>query len=392
MVTASYLATRPLRVAFFQSYRAIVDGEMSGGGTYETALLGILEELKSAGEIELVHFLPRSSGDRRPLPREHQGSPVVGYRPTLIERWVGDRPDSLFTRSALTRGWLTTKNLLEKQGIDLVYFSSLNHTALRLDTIPFIFTVWDTGHRDLPGFPETSSHREWVTRENLYSMAVPRAVHVMTDSVTTGKRLEDLYGLVPERWSSIGLLPHVPTLAPSAPLVDGDYIIYPAARWPHKNHATLFRAMVGVRKIHPELRLVLTGDDHGHGEALKHDIARLGLQGVVRDLGLVSREDLYVLIRDAKALVMPSLFGPTNLPPLEALGLGTPAIVSDIHRFEPEISSRLIAVPTTDSSAWAKAIISSLRKKKPAPVSYSFDTAREEIRRVFAHFAAERQI
>jgi hypothetical protein len=37
------------------------------------------------------------------------------------------------------------------------------------------------------------------------------------------------------------------------------FLLYPARRWPHKNHARLFEAFALVRVARPELRLVLTG-------------------------------------------------------------------------------------------------------------------------------------
>src|SRR5207248_1179690 len=37
------------------------------------------------------------------------------------------------------------------------------------------------------------------------------------------------------------------------------FLLYPARRWPHKNHARLFEAFALLRAERPELRLVLTG-------------------------------------------------------------------------------------------------------------------------------------
>ena len=40
------------------------------------------------------------------------------------------------------------------------------------------------------------------------------------------------------------------------------FLLYPANRWPHKNHDRLFDAFALVRRERPELRLVLTGQGH----------------------------------------------------------------------------------------------------------------------------------
>jgi glycosyltransferase involved in cell wall biosynthesis len=54
--------------------------------------------------------------------------------------------------------------------------------------------------------------------------------------------------------------------------------------------------------------------------------------GPVHILGIVTREDLLDLYVGARALVYVSYFGPENLPPLEAFGLGCPVIVSKVSR------------------------------------------------------------
>ncbi|MGL5932158.1 MAG: glycosyltransferase, partial [Cetobacterium sp.] len=50
--------------------------------------------------------------------------------------------------------------------------------------------------------------------------------------------------------------------------------------------------------------------------------------------GYVDNKELKKLIAEAKVLVQPSLYEGFGIPPLEALALGTPAIVSDIDVFK----------------------------------------------------------
>jgi glycosyltransferase involved in cell wall biosynthesis len=60
----------------------------------------------------------------------------------------------------------------------------------------------------------------------------------------------------------------------------------------------------------------------------------LGLEQNVIFGGFIDDEALFTLYKNAAALVMPTFFGPTNIPPIEALFLGCPALLSDIggHR------------------------------------------------------------
>src|SRR5262249_24334293 len=97
------------------------------------------------------------------------------------------------------------------------------------------------------------------------------------------------------------------------------FLLYPANRWPHKNHARLYEAFALARRDRPELQLVLTGT--GHDPA--------ALPEGVESRGRVPYDDLVRLYRPASALVFPSLYEGFVLPPLEAMACGTPVAVSN---------------------------------------------------------------
>ena len=377
-------AVSPVHVALFHPYSAFLDGDATGGAIYEQAALDLLRTIRP--QITITHFVPASSQGKE-LPRStRHGEPIHFYRATLLERWVSEKPHTFFSLVIVALGLLRTRNQLKDLGINLAYFSSPSHMALRLGNFPFIFTVWDTGHRDLPDFEEMASPKEYATRENLYQNAIPNAFHVMVESEITGKKLEKLYGLQPENWSAIGLLPRVDDVPIIEPSIEGDYIIYPAARWRHKNHETLFRAFKKVLEDDPGLKLVLTGSDAGYGAELANLISEIGIGEAVVDLGLVSRGELLGLIKHSKALVMPTLLGPTNIPPLEALALGTHAIISDVHDYGTEVDDFVTKVPATDPSAWAETILTVLRQESPKPVGFSWDEAIAAHEGVFSSF------
>ena len=385
--TASGVTESPLRVALFHPYSAFLDGEATGGATYEQSALGLLRSLRP--QIGIIHFVPAGSRGKILPTATRLGEPILAYRPSWFERWVSEKPHNLMSSSIVKLGLLKTRNQLRELDADLAYFSSPSHMALRLGDFPFIFTVWDTGHRDLPGFDEMASPKEYATRENLYQNAIPKAFHVMVESEATGRKLEKFYGLQSQTWSAIGLLPRVDDVPIIEPSIEGDYIIYPAARWRHKNHETLFRALEKVVEDVPDLKLVLTGAEAGYGAELANLISEMGIADSVIDLGLVSRGELLGLIKHSKALLMPTLLGPTNIPPLEALALGTHAIISDVHDFGTEVDDLVTKVPATEPSAWAEAIMTVVRQESPNPVSFSWDEAVEAHEAVFSRFIGQ---
>ena len=53
--------------------------------------------------------------------------------------------------------------------------------------------------------------------------------------------------------------------------------------------------------------------------------------------GFVSDENITYLYRHAVGMIMPSYFGPTNIPPLEAMALGCPVAVSDKYAMPEQV-------------------------------------------------------
>jgi glycosyltransferase involved in cell wall biosynthesis len=87
---------------------------------------------------------------------------------------------------------------------------------------------------------------------------------------------------------------------------------------------------------------------------------------------------------------MPSLLGPTNIPPLEAVAMGTRTIVSDAHDSDFVASAALCVVPALDSVAWAVAISQQLKTPPPEPrVRESRERAFAVHEEVFRRMAAE---
>jgi glycosyltransferase involved in cell wall biosynthesis len=96
------------------------------------------------------------------------------------------------------------------------------------------------------------------------------------------------------------------------------FILYPAHRWPHKNHGRLLEAFARVRRRRPELRLVLTGAGHPGAPP----------PAGVEDRGHVPIGELARLYQTAAALVYPSLYEGFGQPPLEAMASGCPVAVA----------------------------------------------------------------
>jgi glycosyltransferase involved in cell wall biosynthesis len=273
--------------------------------------------------------------------------------------------------------------------IDLLWFPSPSEIISQIRDIPFVMTVWDLAHRQLQVFPEFSSGTTWTRREKMYQENVGRAFHVVTDSRVTGKTLEHIYGLETSNWSSIGL-PLGNRISADYGLanqIGAPYFYYPANYWPHKNHETLLEAFKKISK--PEIVLVMSGSDKGNRQKLVDFASTSGCGDRTVFLDRITDEEVQGLIGKSLALVMPSLLGPTNYPPLEALRLGVPAIVSDIHCFDEEPVNGLTKVAPLDSHGWTKAMNEAAEfAESTDSVSFDPEPKVDELRAILRGFAS----
>ena len=104
------------------------------------------------------------------------------------------------------------------------------------------------------------------------------------------------------------------------------------------------------------MQLVFVGSDKGNLEYIRNLAQTLGLAGQVHFLGFVPREDLIALYHGAFALTYMSLFGPANLPPMEAFACGCPVFVSDYRGARQQCEEAARFVNGLDPEDIAKAI------------------------------------
>jgi glycosyltransferase involved in cell wall biosynthesis len=257
---------------------------------------------------------------------------------------------------------------LMSRGIDLVYFTTPSNWHLLLYKLPFIITIFDGCHRDAPEFDEVREFGEFERREMLFRSASTKAVLVVVNAEPLIDALSRRYAMEPDRAVCIPLSASTYVGRSIANSEAGDasvllkyklepgYLFYPAQFWPHKNHATLLAALALLRDRGLKKRLVLCGSDRGARGRVEALIAQYQLADQVSILGFVDSAELGALYRGALALVMPSYFGPTNLPPLEAWAVGTPVIYPEV--FKAQAGDAAILFDYDNPRSLADAIVS----------------------------------
>jgi glycosyltransferase involved in cell wall biosynthesis len=354
---------RPLRVGI------TLEQPLEVGGGFQQALNDVLwfcEWAKSA-DTEVLVFTPHA--------KSISLLSDFGIKAELLKPGILDHLALLlkYLRAfELLQGVLRIRSPYERRmmarGVDLVYFTTASNWHLLLYKLPFIITVYDGCHRDAPEFDEVRAFGEFERREVLFRSASTKAALVVANAEELIDTLVRRYAMDRGRAVCVPLSPSAYVGKSTADGTDHDtsrlakyglepgYLFYPAQFWPHKNHATLLAALKLLRERGIEKRLVLCGSDRGARGKVEALIAAYGLADRVTMLGFVDSAELGALYRGALALVMPSYFGPTNLPPLEAWAVGTPVIYPEA--FRAQAGDAAILFDYDDPCSLADAIVS----------------------------------
>jgi glycosyltransferase involved in cell wall biosynthesis len=252
--------------------------------------------------------------------------------------------------------------LLDKHAIEFVWFATPHFLECPM---PYLATIFDLQHQNQPWFPEVGDANRWAIRESVTKRAVTKATAVIVANEQAERELLRAYPIGAER--VLRLSHPTPQFAldaskePKLPYpqhlgVTGDYILYPAQFWAHKNHVTLLKAFQQLRARGAGVSLVLVGSDKSNRPHVEATARRLQVDRHLHVLGFVSQRDLVALYQNAAVLAYPSLFGPENLPPLEAFALGCPVVCARYAGAEEQLGAAALLVEALDAQAWAGAL------------------------------------
>jgi len=238
---------------------------------------------------------------------------------------------------------------LELEKLDAVHFP-LSVMLPPVRRPPAATTVLDLQHEE---HPEFFGRAELAYRKVVYGRTIKRSRIVITISEHARQQLIERHGLAPDRVRVIHLAVDHAVFTPGGP-PRGEYLLYPARPWPHKNHARLFEAFAMLRRERPSLRLVLTGEgDYG------------ALPDGVESRGRVSTDELVGLYQRAAALVFPSLYEGFGIPLVEAMACGCPVASSNATSLPDVAGDAARLFDPRDPEEIARAVDDVLRDPEP---------------------------
>jgi glycosyltransferase involved in cell wall biosynthesis len=363
----------PVRVGIYP----VVDRESGGSYQYSASILDAMGRLRDEFDPVIVHDRARevvANGDLTQLPMLPSGptTPRSITRRALVQT-MGEPTADRIAKAVRGSGALRSPSLagalgyspsriaawLRQHGIDLMLYASPTGYAVECG-LPFVMPVHDLQHRIHPEFPEVSAGGEFESRERLYRDALSEAEAILVDSEVGREDVLEYYGelITPDR---VHVLPFVPSPHLAMPPADvvaqtiaslgipERYLLFPAQLWPHKNHQRVLEAITQLRRDGVVVNVVLTGSSSGEirSQVLKNILEIIdggSIQGQVSILGYVDDATISSLYAGAHGVILPTFFGPTNIPVLEAWAHHVPVLTSDIRGIREQCGDAAILI------------------------------------------------
>jgi alpha-1,3-rhamnosyl/mannosyltransferase len=226
------------------------------------------------------------------------------------------------------------------------------------DMYPFHRCLWQDGGPDVVRY-----HTKRLER---YPEIAERAAAIICVSQSTR---DDLLKIAPFAAAKAVVIPHgtdagdpcrlprpgdVPSAVEEA--AQGRFFVHVGSTWRIRNLPATVRAFSCVARAHPDVRLVIVGEDGEDTDKVRSLASQLRIGSSVLIMGMLPEPEKLFLVSRAAALLMFHLYAGFGLPILEAMALGVPILASDRGAL-PEIGGDAgVYVQVDDEEGMAQAM------------------------------------
>lgn len=144
--------------------------------------------------------------------------------------------------------------------------------------------------------------------------------------------------------------------------IEGDYFISPNQFWQHKNQIAIIEAAKILKNRGVSVTIVFTGKEHDYRNPnyttdLKKKVTDYELEKEILFLGFIDRIDQLVLMKNAQAVIQPSLFEGWSTVVEDAKALNQTLIVSNIEVHKEQLDDKAYFFAPNDYAELASIII-----------------------------------
>jgi glycosyltransferase involved in cell wall biosynthesis len=333
--------------------------QWTGGTVFSSNLLYALENY--APEIEIIN-----------LP-DIKSSKISRYLPGNLKK-VLNRLHPFINRQIMKFKRLRRDSNNQPEAIfSLGYYGGNSETAT-LSWLP------DFQHIHLP---EMFSSEEISLRNNIFRETAQRTTLVVLSSRNA---LEDYSSFIPEyahKGRVMSFAAQIPeniySYSPDKYLekysLPNKFIYLPNQFWRHKNHLFVLETLSILKKENIKPYVICSGNESdyrnpGYFNSLKAMTNHLGLQDRVIFLGLIPRDDVFQLIRQAAFVLNPSLFEGWSTTVEETKSVGKRILLSDLKVHREQNPPNAFFFDPTNSEDLAKKLKTAWLESSPGPDQY----------------------
>jgi len=242
--------------------------------------------------------------------------------------------------------------------VDLIHTSDWTEPP---SSIPKITTIHDL----VPfKFPHTShqsirnTHKKrlsWVVKESKAIIAVSQSTK--KDLISILKIPEDKITVIHEAAGEL-FKPQPPAIISAIKRkyrLTSDYIFSLSTLEPRKNQQSLIKAFTLVKKVYPDLKLII-GGKMGWGEELKKE------KDVIFP-GFIPNADLPALYSGCLVYALPSFYEGFSLSQLQAMSCGAPVVTSNVSSMPEIVGKAGVLVDPKSVESIAAGIIKAIKKR-----------------------------
>jgi len=353
----------------------LFDADIKNGGSYQMSINNLIELRNSFSNsnLKLVIFTYKKNCILDNLNIDYQiiKLSIFDYIFILLINFILFK--NLFKKFNISS--IFEKKLIKKN-ISLVIFLFTSYKSFLLKKVKYTSTVLDVCHREFPEFNEVGNFKTFFFREYLNKKILPSSFLIITESQDLKVKIAKLYQL------DFNKIISIPNISSKLMGIKKDYLInnvkkkyniknnfyfYPAQFWEHKNHIIILKCIQKLKKKGINLYFIFCGRDKGNLKFIRKKISEYKINSNIKILNYIEDKDVWALYKLSKALVMPTYFGPTNIPPVEAWSLNVPVIYSSYLKnhgknaalyFDPDSEDDLIkALKDLDSMKLKKKLI-----------------------------------